>query len=220
MADCTYADDLNIRTTSISDLARQADKSTAYADWAKLVVNMDKSSATAALHCSNADKPYDQTTITTRTTGRIHMQGTQVQVHLPKEAFRYWGIYITMDLQWRAQYQHMLQLVKKKLANLQRSWLSPKQKMRVLNTSIRPMIRYTFSVAPYTSHQLTALDSLLTTAAKAAHGLPTCASTAFAHNDTDSGGPGCPSLHAEYNAILAERLIITINDRTTTSFLT
>jgi hypothetical protein len=65
MADCTYADDLNIRTTSISDLARQADKLTAYADWAKLV-NMDKSSATAALHCSNADKPYDQTTTTTR----------------------------------------------------------------------------------------------------------------------------------------------------------
>jgi hypothetical protein len=82
------------------------------------------------------------------------------------------------------------------------------------------MIRYTFSVAPYTPHQLTALDSLLTAAAKAAHGLPTCASTAFAHNEIDSGGLGCPSLQAEYHAILAERLIITINDQTTTGFLT
>jgi hypothetical protein len=114
----------------------------------------------------------------------------------------------------------MLQLVKKKLSNLQRSWLSPKQKMRVLNTSIRPMIRYAFSVAPYTVHQLTALDSLLTAAAKAAHGLAKCASTAFAHNDVESGGLGCPSLQAEYHAILAERLIITINDQTTTGFIT
>jgi hypothetical protein len=128
MADCTYADDLNILTTSISDLARQADKLTAYADWARLTVNMDKSSATAALHCSNSDKPYDPKTVANRVVGRIHIQGTQVQLHLPKEAFRYLGIYITMDLQWRAQYQHMMQLVKKKLANLQRSWLSPKQK--------------------------------------------------------------------------------------------
>jgi hypothetical protein len=30
MEDCTYADDLNILTTSISDLARQANKLTAY----------------------------------------------------------------------------------------------------------------------------------------------------------------------------------------------
>jgi hypothetical protein len=100
MADCTYADDLNILTTSISDLSRQADKLTAYANWAKLIVNMDKSSATAALHCSNPDKPYDQTTVTNRIQGRIHIQGTQVQVHAPKEPFRYLGIYITMDLQW------------------------------------------------------------------------------------------------------------------------
>jgi hypothetical protein len=125
-----------------------------------------------------------------------------------------------MDLQWRTQYQHVQQLVKKKLANLQRSWLSPRQKMRVINTSIRPMIRYTFSVAPYTPRQLTAMDSMLTAAAKAAHGLPTCASTAFAHNDVDSGGLGCASLQAEYHAILAECLIITINDQTTTGFIT
>jgi hypothetical protein len=114
----------------------------------------------------------------------------------------------------------MMKLVKKKLANLQRSWLSPKQKVRVLNTSIPPMICYIFSAAPYTPQQLTALDSLLTAAAKAAHGLPTYASTAFAHNDIESGELGCPSLPAEYHAILAERLIITVNDQTTTGFLT
>jgi hypothetical protein len=82
------------------------------------------------------------------------------------------------------------------------------------------MIRYTFSVAPYTVHQLTALDSLRTAAAKAAHGLPKCASTAFAHNDVENGGLGCTSLQAEHHAILAERLIITIDDQTTTGFIT
>ena len=181
---------------------------------------MDKSSATAALHCSNPDKPYDHTTVSKRITGRVHVQGTQVQVHAPKEAFRYLGIYITMDLQWRVQYQHMLQLVTKKLASLKRSWLSPKQKMRVLNTSVRPMIRYTFPVAPCTQQQIKTLDSLMTSAAKAAYGLPTCASTAFAHNDVDQGGLGCPSLQVEYHAVLAERLIITLNDHTTTGHIT
>jgi hypothetical protein len=69
-------------------------------------------------------------------------------------------------------------------------------------------------------HQLTALDSLLAAAAKAAYGLPKCASTAFAHNGVKNGGLGCPFLQAEYHAILAERLIITINDHTTTGFIT
>jgi hypothetical protein len=52
MADCTYADDLNALTRSISDMRIQADKITAYADWADLRVNMTKSSATAALYSS------------------------------------------------------------------------------------------------------------------------------------------------------------------------
>jgi hypothetical protein len=54
--DCTYADDLNILTGSIQNMTVQTDKVTAYSDWADLRVNMDKSTATAALY---QQQPYD-----------------------------------------------------------------------------------------------------------------------------------------------------------------
>ncbi len=62
-ADCTFADDLNILASNIKDLAVQADKITAYSNWANLRVNLDKSTATAALYQQQPYDPYDFATI-------------------------------------------------------------------------------------------------------------------------------------------------------------
>eukprot|EP00878_Enallax_costatus_P010563 GHUV01011030.1.p1 GENE.GHUV01011030.1~~GHUV01011030.1.p1 ORF type:complete len:451 (+),score=87.25 GHUV01011030.1:199-1551(+) len=82
------------------------------------------------------------------------------------------------------------------------------------------MITYSFPVAPCSEKQIKALDSQLATGWKQAYGLPVSAATAFVHEDTDKGGLGCPSLQVEYHAILAERLIRSLNDTTTTGHIT
>jgi hypothetical protein len=220
MADCTYADELNALTRSISDLAIQADKITAYADWADLRVNMTKSSATVALHASCPSNPYDPRTAHQRITNRVTIQGTAVQVHPPKQPFKYLGIHLTMDLQWNHQFTQLLATVKNRLSHLNSTWLARHHKLRVISSCIRPVIRYTLPVAPYTRTQLQALDAQLTATTKQAMGLPVCAGTAFAHEDLAHGGLSCPSLQVEYHQVLAERLLATANDATTTGHIT
>jgi hypothetical protein len=217
--DCTFADDLNILTSSRTDLAIQADKVTAYSQWARLTVNLDKTTATAALHKSNPQNPYDMKMINRRITSVVSIQGTPVKTQDPKKPFRYLGILFTMDLNWSHQFKHIVELTKKKLAHLRNSWLSRAQKLRVISTSIRPMITYSFPLAPYTDKHIKTLDSLLAKGWKQAYNLPVSTATAFAHEDIDKGGLGCPSLQVDYHAILAERLIRTLNDTTTTGHI-
>lgn len=216
--DCTFADDLNIMTNSHSDLAIQADKVSAYSQWARLQANMDKTTATAALHKSNPQNPYDMTLISKRITSIVRIGGTRVIVQDPKAPFRYLGILYTMDLNSH-QCKHIQDLTRRKLQHLKQSWLSRAQKLRTIATSIRPMITYSFPVAPYNDQNIKALDSLVTAAWKQAYGLTVSTATAFMHEDKDKGGLGCPSLQVEYRATLAERLIRTLNDSTTTGHI-
>jgi ribonuclease HI len=219
MADCTYADDLNILTSSIQDMALQADKVTAYAEWANLTVNMDKSTATAALHKQQPYDPYDHKTIERQINTRLQIQGQPVKAQQPKQEFRYLGIYMTMDLNWKPQLAHTLSTLKSRLRNLASSRLTRGHKLRIIKTSMRPMVAYTFYAAPYTVEQISKLDSQLTQATKAAYRLGKGVSCAMAHEDVDAGGLGCASLMVEYNTILIQRLVRSVRADTTHGFI-
>jgi hypothetical protein len=142
--DCTYADDLSIITSHIKDMAVQAHKVTAYSNWGNLIVNMDKSTATAALHQQQPYDPYDHVAIKKQLDNHLTIQGTPVKAHNPKSKFRYLGIYMTMDLNWKFQSQMVHDILKTKILNLSKSMLSRRQKTRILETCLRPMVTYTF----------------------------------------------------------------------------
>jgi len=214
-SDCTYADDLNILSNNVKDLAIQAHKVTSYANWANLSVNIDKSSATAALYQQQPYDPYDATTIQRQVVSHIQIQGQPVRFQAPKHAFKYLGIFMTMDLNWRPQYEHTLELLKTKIQHLLSSWLSRHQKKRVLTQCLRPMVTYTFYAAPFTQKQIAKLDSLLTQASKVIYGLGRCVSSAMAHEDITKGGLGCPSLMVEYHTILIQRLVRSLRSTST-----
>jgi len=93
--------------------------------------------------------------------------------------------------------------------------LSRRQKIRILETCLRPMVTYTFYAAPYTLSQLTSFDSLFTQAIKSFYRLGKGVSRAMTHDNIENGGLGCHSLMVEYHTILTQRLLRSIRDQTT-----
>ena len=200
-SDCTYADDLNVITTTVPDMAIQAQKLTEFANWAHLKVNMDKSTITAALHQQNPQAPYDKQLIHRRLNATIALQGQPVQVHDPKKDFRYLGVHLTMDLNWTPQLKNTLDKLRDKINHLGNSWLTYKQQLHILKTCIRPMVAYPFIAAPYLPHHIKLLDSQICNAVKRALRIGKSTSNAFIHQAPSLGGLGHESLRVEYATI-------------------
>ena len=183
-SDCTFADDLNVVTSSATDLTIQAQKVTQYAQWGHLTINMEKSTVTAALHQQCPQTPYDKQTITRRLQAAVAIQGRPVQVQDPKQAFRYLGVHMTMDLNWAPQLKATLDKLREKTSRLNGSWLTYKQQLHILKTCIRPMVAYPFIGAPYEPHHIKQLDSMLCTATKRALKLGISTPNAVVHQPT------------------------------------
>jgi len=209
--DITYADDLNLLTGSSTDMKRQVDKVQAYADWAHLILNRKKTLATAALYKTSPKDPYNWGTIR-RALQQIQLQGQQLTFNAPDEPFRFLGVYFTMTLNMRPQFEKTLANLKDLLGSMARSVARPSQKHRTLMGCVRAKIRYAFCLAPYTMAQLGLLDSQMAKAAKLAHGLKPYIANAWAHEDVSRGGLGCHSLQVEYHEVQVQRLIHALND--------
>jgi ribonuclease HI len=209
--DVTYADDLNLITSSTTDMMTQADKVTLYADWGHLTINSTKTLLTGARHCTDPQDPYNVQKLQ-RALAQVKVQRAPASFHDPRKPFRYLGVQFTINLDWSKQYQLTRDTIREMCRNMKHSYATTSQKMRTLSSCIRTKIRYAFCVAPYTKAQLKALDGPLCRAAKEAYGLPCSTATAVAHEDVNKGGLGCPSLLVEYNTVQIQRLTESLND--------
>jgi hypothetical protein len=99
-----------------------------------------------------------------------------------------------MGLDWKPQYTQLAQAVKEVLNQIVYSWASPTQKEHMINTLAKPKITYSFGVAPYTTAQIKAFDSMINTATKKALGQKRSMATVLVREDKDAFGLGCPSL--------------------------
>eukprot|EP00775_Hariotina_reticulata_P004031 gene4031-biopygen5750 len=214
LSDITYADDLNALTggpTGLDDLKHQAAKISAYTTWGSLIVNNTKTTVTGALHGTQPQQPYDEQLLSTRLSS-IKVQGRQLTFQSPRKPFRHLGLLLTMDLNYKHQLNAMLDKVRSQVNHLKMSYASPKQKMRVISTCVRPAITYAMTVAPYTLQEIRLLDSLLAKATKQAYGLSTSTSNDAVHQDIQHGGLGCPSLEVEHHILSTQRLVRALND--------
>eukprot|EP00775_Hariotina_reticulata_P006754 gene6754-biopygen8553 len=215
ISDITYADDLNALTggpTGLEDLKHQAAKISAYTTWGSLTVNNSKTTVTGALHGSQPKSPYDDHLLSTRLSS-VRVQGKALTFHSPRKPFRHLGVLLTMDLNYKHQLKSMLEKIRNQVTRLKSSQASTKQKIRVIETCIRPAITYAMAVAPYTLPEVRCFDSLLTRATKQAYRLSTSMSNAAAHQDIRLGGLGCHSLEVEYHTICVQRLVRSLNDQ-------
>jgi ribonuclease HI len=223
MSSITYADDLNLLTggrTALTDLKRQASKVDAYTTWGHLVVNNTKTTVTGALYHTQPHKPYDLDRLREQLEGAIRMQGKPITFHHPKDPFRHLGVLLTMDLNYKAQFQATLTYLSEAAHSMKQSRASCAQKMRTLRTSLRPAVAYVLTVAPFSQAELSRLDGVLTRMAKQAHGLAVSMPRYAAHEDTAKGGLGCPSIAVEQTTISIQRLTRSLNDKGTLGHMT
>jgi hypothetical protein len=197
--DITYADDLSLLTGKTTDMKVQAGKVDTYSDWSCLKPNCGKTVLTGILHATHKTDPCNLKRLTQVLRQQdIRIGGDAPPILGATEPFKLLGVYCTMNLSWTTQYQHTLNWMKQDVKCLLQSCATPGQKRKLIQTSIRPKLRYGFYVAPYATPQLKAFDSILTTAYKNTYGLKPWVSTAMAHEDINRGGLGCTSVTADY----------------------
>jgi hypothetical protein len=215
-----YADDLTILTMTTSNMHVQAEKLGRYADWAHMKVNTDKTVVTGILH-SNVHtglvghrRAVDRSMIAARLKGRIFVQGAPVKFIQPDAPFKYLGVFLTLTLDWRHQFDAVIAAVKTKCRALANRGLPASMQMKVIRTVIKPMITYGFGAAPYTPAQLRLLDAQLARAAKTAYRQKVSMSTALALEDVDRFGLGLTSLLVDYSHACVRNLVGALNDPT------
>jgi len=196
-------------------MAAQADKVTQYSNWASLKANQTKTTVTCILHKTSPQHPTHSKTITNMLTHKpIEVQGLPIKCTQPKEPFKFLGVWFTMGLDWKKQWEETVKDVKQSVRKLHTSLLNTSQKVRTINTCLRRRLAYPMAIAPYTYTQIHALDSCLTKAIKQAYGLTPSTGTAFAHEEAHKGGLGFPSLATEYYTTLIQSLTRALNDET------
>ncbi len=88
-----------------------------------------------------------------------------------------------MTLNSHPQFEAALKKIKDKAQRISSSWPRMKQKDRLLQSVVRPIATYPFSVAPYSDQELAALDRVLTQAYKKAYQQRNSMSNALARAD-------------------------------------
>ena len=101
---------------------------------------------------------------------KIMVQGQPIKYVSPSDPSKYLGVMVTPTLDWKPQYQYILQKVKDKGQRLRHSTIPVGMKMKILQTVVKPMITYSFSVMPYTPAQIKTLDAQLASVVKNALG--------------------------------------------------
>lgn len=207
-----YADDLGIVTNTVSDLQAQAEKLSQYSEWAAMRVNPTKTTVSGILHQNTMLKGQWGTTDPTKNIERqlrnqIQVQGQTIPYRGPKDEFTYLGATLTLTLDWRPQHRVIAQKITGKLQNLGKSQATPEQVLKVIQSAIKPSGAYVLGVIPYTAADIQALDSLILSTVRKAHGLPRYTPTAMLREDIDRCGLGCPSLAVEYHQQHAYNLV-------------
>ena len=220
VTDKSYADDINILSSSLPNLTIQTQKITAFTNWARLVVSPTKTLVTAALHKTSQQQPYHTTQLRHLLAQRVFVQGEPVAFLPPVKPFRFLGIWLTMSLNWNPHFQAVYTKLCSKCTQLRESLLSRTQKYLALKQTVRQMLAYSFNLAPFTRLQLIRLDSQITSLVKHINSLPTSTCTALVHLPHTQGGLDVPSLLTDYKTINIQSLIRALNDSSSLGVIT
>jgi hypothetical protein len=193
----TYADDITLYAEGHSNLSLQAEKVSRYATWGGLIISQTKTIATAALYKRQPKKPLDKELVE-RLLGGIQMQGRPIMSHDPREPYKLLGVWFTMDINWKKQYNEVLASLKSMAANMSRSYNSQTQKLRTMQTCLKAKARYSFPLGCYSDKEIAVIDRVMDSIVRQAYHLPKGTPTAMIREDVCRGGLGNTSLMVSY----------------------
>ena len=232
-----FLDDLTALTSSISALHTQAEKVTIFGNRYHIDSNAEKSVVAAVLHArAEGTKELSRAALHTLVHAHnaaaqeaantaagtptaplksvVELQGRKVTYVPPTSPFKLLGVHMTMTLDWTHARRHITETLVDKLRSLGASYLTPSQKLRVLDTNVRPALAYHMSMTPCAPQFLGKLDAIMGRFVKKTLGLARCVPTAMLREEHTHFGIGCPSLTAEYAAACAKGLVDALQDPT------
>ena len=209
-----FADDSRLLAGDKDSMQVQLHKVALYGAWCGMQPNASKCKVSAILHSTgprNGQSATDATLITETLHG-LHINGTMVPVLQPTEPFKYLGVLITLDLNWKPQAEAALQSVRAKCNILARTKAPHNLKLLIDRQQILGSIIHTFCVAPYTLGQLEQMDTVRAGLIKGLFKLRPHFPTAACFATKDNFGIGTDTVVPLYVQAVTEHLIMILND--------
>jgi endonuclease/exonuclease/phosphatase family metal-dependent hydrolase/ribonuclease HI len=213
-----YADDLVCITNTPQDMYLQAQKVSAYCDWAKMSANASKCAVTGiryAMEGKQQSNPISDNAVNTvrRSLEHLTIQGQRVPFHHPdKQPYDYLGVPLTLTLNYRWYLEKVTQALREKTNMLSRSFASGPQQLRTLQQCIIPGATYAFPITPLGLQDVDRCDAILAKSAKQAFRLPNYMPNRMVHLRRDEGGLGLDSLRVQFYQLGLAALVKTLND--------
>jgi hypothetical protein len=165
----TYADDLAIITNNIKHIQPQINKIDRFCQWVGMELGIPKCTITG---CPN-NKPMPATTFKANIQfHNIKYRNQPILVLHQNEPYVYLGIQLIPSLKWKVQQAITMNKLIKQIQLLLNSPATLKQKLKMVDTVIRPGIAYSFNVAPYSMPNIIKLDKKIISLQKTICGLP------------------------------------------------
>jgi hypothetical protein len=150
-----YADDLAIITSDIKHIQLQINKIDKLCQWAGMELGIPKCAITG---CRN-NKYMPATTFKAYIQSHnITYRNQPIPVLHQNEPYVYLGIQLIPSLKWKAQQAVTMNKFLKQTQLLLQSPATLKQKLKMVDTIIRPGIAYSFYAVPYSMPNITKLD--------------------------------------------------------------
>jgi hypothetical protein len=164
-----YADDLAIITNNIKHIQPQINKIDKLCQWAGMELGIPKCAITGYPN----NKPMPATTFKTYIQSHnIKYKNQPIPVLHQNEPYVYLGIQLIPSLKWKAQQAITMDKLIKQTQLLLNSPATLKQKLKMVDTVIRPGIAYSFYAMPYSMPNIIKLDKKKSASKKLYVGFP------------------------------------------------
>jgi hypothetical protein len=204
-----YADDLTIITNDIKHIQPQINKIDKFCQWTGMELGIPKCAITG---CPN-NKPMTATIFKAYIQSHnITYRNQPIPVLHQNEPYVYLGIQLIPSLKWKAQQAVTMNKLIKQTQLLLQSPATLKQKLKMVDTVIRPGIAYSFYTVPYSMPNITKLDKKIIGLQKSICGLPKSTPNITTKLPHDQYGLNAQSLKTEYLTCIGKQLRNALND--------
>jgi hypothetical protein len=150
-----YVDDLAIITSDVKHIQPQINKINKYCQWTGMELGISKC---AIIGCPN-NKPMPATTFKAYIQSHnIKYRNQSIPIFYQNEPYVYLGIQLIPSLKWKAQKAITMNKLIKQTQFLLNSLATLKQKLKMVDIVIRPVIAYSFYASPYSKPNITKAD--------------------------------------------------------------
>jgi hypothetical protein len=205
----TYADDLAIITNNIKHIQPQINKIDRFCQWVGMELGIPKCTITG---CPN-NKPMPATTFKANIQfHNIKYRNQPILVLHQNEPYVYLGIQLIPSLKWKVQQAITMNKLIKQTQLLFNSPATLKQKLKMIDTVIRPGIAYSFYAVPYSMPNIIKLDKKIIGLQKTICRLPKSTPNITTKLPHDQYGLDVHSLKTKYLTCIGKQLCNALTD--------